>query len=326
MAGSWYYEGPPQWPMYPPPQPPFINGGIRIDPVDQWKQSLSPSVHQHTSKTTLIPEVSASLKATVTSLNRLRDLHLKLSSTDVTESKGLWAEVTELKNTIDKYTSGMNEQKLRQKITRNKRRRKLRKLAREKNKQRRCEVENKCSEWLAKKQNEMTRKRLEKTVEKEASGSMAEVRKKIQDMNNTKSLMEALKELREHRISKKWKMQGLDVNNNESFNQVCSEIADEVSDRLKIYNDENHALHVMMNEQVDAKLTEATSKQKTKSNNPLKLFDYYHQAEQSEESFINIRRQWDMYLSLHGSTVPNEWVEPTTPTSNGWAIYLTVDK
>lgn len=309
-------------PLFPPA--PIIHQQQQpFSVVDQWKQTIT-STHKHKSNTTVIPEVITNLKTTLTCLNRLRDIYSRLCSCNATDSNELWSEVAELKSVINECTSSshLDETVLKRKIMRNKRRRKQRKVNRKLDEQRRRKIEKECSEWLTKKQNDAIRKKLEESVEREASGSLGEVRKKIMDMNNVKSLVEAMKDLREHRVSKQWKIEGLDVTNSESFNQSCSDILELVSTRLKIYNEEEHALQVMMSEQVDAKLTKATNTASTPAAVQDPVFDYYHQAKQSVERFVSIRSQWDMYLSPHGSTLPNKWLEPTMPSSDGWAACL----
>ena len=324
----------PTWRPFPPPQvqPLFISWLASITDdrdrvLKQWKQSLPPSMEKINSDgNTVIPEVTRSLKTVLDSLPVLSELHSKLSSVSVDNSKDLWMQVAECKSVVHsaiEHLHKCNSGILKQKVKRNRRRRKRRRFVKEEEEERLSVVDKACSEWLKNKQSEQMRKRLEESVEKEASGSLGEVRKKIQDLESTENLLTALKELREHRsMSKKWKIDGPPaIEADQRFTRLCSEIEELVSAQLKIYQDEEYALKVMMSEQVDAKMrTAAQSVRSQSSGDPIK--DYYYQATRDVTSFVGIRQQWDRYLAPHGSTIPIDWVTPTSPSNSVWASYL----
>ncbi len=312
----------PTWTTYTQP---FGNEDV----IENWKKSVTKLKVDSNKTRTTIPDVTSSLKTLTNSVTILADLHQKLSTVSLDESKELWTQVTEHKTIIDnisQYLCKSDVAVLKRKVVHNNKRIKKRKITREKEKKRIKLVDEKCSEWLKKKQSQLMRKKLEESVEKEASGSLGEVRKKIQDLDNIVNLIDALKKLREHRTtSKNWKIDGPTVQVNETFTEQCSEIENVISTNLKVYKDEEYALKVMMSEQIDAKMTSAASRStdavSCSSNDPIK--DFYYKAEKNVSSFINIRQEWDRYLMPHGSVIPFDWVEPVSPSNDVWASYVT---
>ena len=301
--------------------------------LERWKQTLSSGPGTRLGMTTTIPEVTMQLKMLLNSLSALKELHSKLSTTQVDGSRKLWTEVAEHKDVIERVGKELNKRDkliLQRKVRHGRKKREMRKVERENERERVAAKEEACSEWLKRKQSELMRKKLEESVEKEAEGSLGEVRKKKQDLENVTKLLEALKELREHRISsKKWKVDGPHIEADQKFSELCSKIESIVSIHQKVYEEEEYTLKVMMSEQVDAKMTAQTSDHTHNSDNnldsdPLKAF--YYQAEQDMASFLNVRQQWDQYLSPLGSGVPEGWVEPVLPSDSTWASCLVQDK
>ena len=245
-------------------------------------------------------------------------------------SEELWVQVTMHRQAVQNSIECLHKRDskvLEAKLKRNQRRRKRMKAVKEEEKERQINVEKACNDWLSKEQNDLMRKKMEESVEKEASGALGEVNRKIQDLDNMAALMTALKELREHRSSnKKWKIDGpTRIRADETFLQKCLEIEEVVSKRLKDYHDEEYALKVMMSKKVDAKMTAAQPQPKEPSSgDPIK--DYYYQAQRDMSSFVRVRHKWDRYLTSHGSTVPSDWVDPVLPSNNVWASYIVKDE
>ena len=290
--------------------------------LERWKHTLRSLTKPRQNKTTL-PEVSNLLRVATDHVLSLKDLHSQLSTVNVGSSKSreLWSKVEELKNKVDFLSlqlSLKDKKVLERKVKGGMARRERRKADREKERERRAKVDEACTTWLDKKQKYMMRKRLEKSVEKDAGGSLGEVRKKLQDLETTTKLIEALKDLREHRHwDKKWKMEALPIESDERFTKIYSDIKHDVSIYKKIYDDEEYALKVMMSEQVDARMT---ASQTTQLKDP--IMGYYYQAEKDVASFVHIRQQWDKFLSPLGTSIPYTWVDPVLPSNDIWASYL----
>ena len=315
----------PQWlpsPTWTPglPYTPGPPGNEEI--ISKWKESVSSTKTNDDTKS-VIPEVTTGLVTLASSLSSLKDLHRKLSTVTVDESKDLWRQVAEQKITIESVTQYLCKSDaaiLKKKVSRSCETRKRRKRAIAREKERTRGVEEMCSNWLKKKESQLMRKKLEESVEREAGGSLGEVRIKIQDLDNVVNLIDALKKIRKHRTtSKNWRVEGQTIQADETFTKLSSEIEQIVSTNLKVYKDEEYALKVMMSKQIDAKMT-ASTHTKGSSNDPIK--GYYYKAEKDASSFINIRQQWDRYLTPHGGTVPIDWVEPVLPSNSVWASYL----
>ncbi len=341
-----HHSYPPSWPppypwqqpypLQPPPVQPFSPSQFsplvndREEILTRWQQSVSCTSDHSSATNTTIPGVTGDVKIILDSLLALKKLHSNLSSVSVENSEELWVQVTMHRQAAQKSIECLHKRDskvLEAKLKRNQRRRKRMRAMKEEEKERQSNVHKACSDWLSKEQNDLMRKKLEESVEREASGALGEVSRKIQDLDNMVALMAALKELREHRSSnKKWKIDGPPrIRADETFTHKCLEIEEVVSKRLKDYRDEEYALKVMMSKKVDAKMTAAQSQHKEPSSgDPIK--DYYHQAQRDLSSYIRVRHKWDRYLAPHGSTIPSNWVEPVLPSNCVWASYIVTDE
>ncbi|CAN7006999.1 unnamed protein product [Brassica oleracea var. botrytis] len=58
------------------------------------------------------------------------------------------------------------------------------------------------------------------------------------------------------------------------------------------------------------------------SNLPVECYHYYYGSNLDMGRLIEIRREWDAYLSPGGSRIPGHWVQPTPPANEIWASCL----
>ncbi|XP_033148429.1 U11/U12 small nuclear ribonucleoprotein 59 kDa protein isoform X1 [Brassica rapa] len=58
------------------------------------------------------------------------------------------------------------------------------------------------------------------------------------------------------------------------------------------------------------------------SNLPVECYHYYYGSNLDMGRLIEIRRDWDAYLSPGGSRIPGHWVQPSPPANEIWASWL----
>lgn len=58
------------------------------------------------------------------------------------------------------------------------------------------------------------------------------------------------------------------------------------------------------------------------SNLPVECYHYYYGSNLDMGRLIEIRREWDAYLSPGGSRIPGHWVQPSPPADEIWASCL----
>ncbi|KAG2290572.1 hypothetical protein Bca52824_050176 [Brassica carinata] len=58
------------------------------------------------------------------------------------------------------------------------------------------------------------------------------------------------------------------------------------------------------------------------SNLPVECYHYYYGSNLDMGRLIEIRREWDAYLSPGGSRIPGHWVQPSPPANEIWASCL----
>ncbi|KAJ4892418.1 U11/U12 small nuclear ribonucleoprotein 59 kDa protein [Raphanus sativus] len=58
------------------------------------------------------------------------------------------------------------------------------------------------------------------------------------------------------------------------------------------------------------------------SNLPVECYHYYYGSNLDMGRLIEIRREWDAYLSPGGSRIPGHWVQPSPPVNEIWASCL----
>ncbi|KAJ0258239.1 U11/U12 small nuclear ribonucleoprotein 59 kDa protein [Hirschfeldia incana] len=58
------------------------------------------------------------------------------------------------------------------------------------------------------------------------------------------------------------------------------------------------------------------------SNLPVECYHYYYGSSLDMGRLIEIRREWDAYLSPGGSLIPGHWVQPSPPANEIWASCL----
>lgn len=194
----------------------------------------------------------------------------------------------------------------------------------------------------------------EAEMQKEGDEILSQVRKKITEANRTVQLLDnvhKLRKLRRDRLERQGVLGMCEPAGSASslmFEARMDSMKSLLQKQLDTYHAEESALKVILEreqeesrekerEKVKKQLMEKQKAQKRKEDimlfgkqkipqmdDPLFPFwQYYHQAENSLESLVSIRHDWDMCLVLPGtsgsSTIPEGWVLPTQPTSDPWA-------
>ncbi|XP_028412970.1 programmed cell death protein 7-like isoform X3 [Dendronephthya gigantea] len=175
------------------------------------------------------------------------------------------------------------------------------------------------------------------SLKHEAGGVLGEVRRKLQDSYKLQELVTSLTKLRAIRQSegeKKGVYPKTSSSEDNNFTTRCDYLDKMIEERIKTYKEEEKALRVILMEeegQREMKEKQQRLEQKallnlSKEDDPLVEFRrFYEQADESIQYLIQIRRDWDMYLTSDitlGSRVPNEDILPCSPSSSLWASLL----
>ncbi|XP_067939764.1 programmed cell death protein 7-like [Watersipora subatra] len=182
-------------------------------------------------------------------------------------------------------------------------------------------------------------------MKKAADESMADVRHKIADVVRHKELIVSWTKLRSIRLRKR---QSDDGDTSETFVDKMAALNKLLDERLELYKKEEKALKVMLEiEQEETLAKEARiarvrrqrQHDRLEKGRELWLFgsqvvpeelkafhDYYTQAEESLDTFLQIRGEWDRFLVpehvAEATRIPQGWVTPTEPSSELWQKYL----
>lgn len=230
---------------------------------------------------------------------------------------------------------------------------------RKKKRQRQAQYRKECriqQEMDRKKQNEtidalqnciiqkVAEEKQEKQLKKEADETLSEVNKKLSDIDRVHRLLAALELLRQLRKEAAFR-KGLKppVEADEEFASRIKEIYTIGSEQREIYEAEQKTLQVMLDiEQEETRERERQRKMQRDSQQLQvqrdavceKLFgfreenlydatfnsQYYNQALNSFDGFLNVRSQWDAFLvqAPEGATVPPFFVSPVASANDTW--------
>ncbi|XP_033750246.1 programmed cell death protein 7-like [Pecten maximus] len=223
---------------------------------------------------------------------------------------------------------------------------------REKQMTEREELHKMIDNWQARIQKEESNKKQEKDLKAAADTILSEVRKKIADAVKTIDLLKGLQKLRKLRKDR-LSRQGITVpiGSDTKFEEQISQQIKTMQSQKEVYLAEEKTLKVMLEvEQEETKEKERElilkiKKQKAEreerkmnikmfgpseaiqEDDPIfPYFQYYDQANQAFEAFLQIRRDWDMFLvpdgTPGGSRIPDGFVLPSEPSSEAWATAL----
>lgn len=262
-------------------------------------------------------------------------------------------------NTIRKYLSTVNIEKLKKKVKRQKHKRERMKKQRQEKylcKQEELEHRNQLHKEIDERLNKIYKqdadKRQAKELKKTADKILSEVRKKTQDITRATDLLKNLKKLRKLRKDRLLQ-QGVQTKpeTDVDFDDKIQSCLSVLSDQKEVYNAENRALRVMLEteqeenkEKEREKMKQIIHSQEMKKekkiyrllfgntepcdvNDPMFVFNqYYDQANLSLDSLIQIRCDWDRFCVSEGtpggSRIPDGYVIPQKPSSDIWASAL----
>lgn len=211
------------------------------------------------------------------------------------------------------------------------------------------ERDQEIDKWLDDIKEKNQKLKREAEMKKEADFILLEVRRKIHEAKKTIEKIKAFEKLRHSRQENSLK-KGLHIQSehNEKFKKKMSVLKETMQRQLVDYEAEEKALKVMLEteqegqweEEAQWKIKKLKTMQQKKQKNiieclfgvsgdplptdPLYLFHKYHtSANSSIENLVQIRRQWDSFLSEDGESVPQQWVVPVAPSNASWEQSLT---
>ncbi|PIK52274.1 Programmed cell death protein 7 [Apostichopus japonicus] len=189
------------------------------------------------------------------------------------------------------------------------------------------------------------KKKTDAELQKEIDSTLSEVRQKKRDMTQQQNLYRALRKLRLIR-------QGTMSNSSshqdgENFESAMTKLEEFVRQRSTMYREEEKTMQVMLEgerTEMVAKEDERTLRKKAIAEearlklqkemlfgegtlaenasewNPISRF--YNQANENLQCFIDVRRQWDAFISedqQDATRIPLNWISPAPPSSDKWA-------
>lgn len=201
-------------------------------------------------------------------------------------------------------------------------------------------AERNAKEWIQDQEQKKLKAKTEKAVHASASGVLAEVKRKITDVKQLLDLAEALKELRSlRRENSRKKGDAPPIEADERFQQTHGELVEMLTKQAGVYQQEEHALRVLLEEEVMEKMH---SQRKREEPSPAAVFvpdlfwptpapsdpmeackNFYLCARASEEARIAIRSEWDSFISTEGSLLPPQLTPPSSSRSLAWKQYCT---
>lgn len=290
--------------------------------IQQWQATLRSRPPPNIEKRSL-SELLSLLKSADGHVTRLEELHQEISVSTSSSSASLWTEVSQEKQSLEmtlQIFTPQTKSYLRKRLTRYKRKR-LKRKSEEEKRQRETAIKSKrADEWFDEKCKKELRARLEKTVETSATASLVAVKKKQDDITSHSNLLETLKELREHRRSKRDKGELPPIDEDKAFEEQCARLESILSKYTELYKKEERALHVMISETVDSALTKqlAGKAVQEKEKKTLSTDEFYNTT---DIDIIEQRQmEWNKYLSVRGTPLPH--IEAPPPSNKTWACYL----
>ncbi|XP_077989347.1 uncharacterized protein LOC144443680 [Glandiceps talaboti] len=217
---------------------------------------------------------------------------------------------------------------------------------------RREELHRKFDEELAKDEEKKLDKKREKVLQKEIDETFFDIRQKKSEANKVLNVMKLLRKLRQVRKESAGKRGYIPAPQSTRVFEVAVDKLEEMMKKQRdIYADEEKTMQVMMdfkqeeNKEKERELQRRHLQEKAKKivkeqleclfgkeenlgpNDPILPYrQYYLQAENSFQSLLDIRHQWDTFLVQDGtpgeSSIPLEWVVPPEPSSEVWAACL----
>ncbi|XP_063045639.1 programmed cell death protein 7 [Engraulis encrasicolus] len=200
--------------------------------------------------------------------------------------------------------------------------------------------------WRMKRIRQVEEKKREEELKAAADAVLSEVRKKQGDAKKMVDILRALEKLRKLRKEAAAR-KGVypEKESDEVFEGHLSRLRSLIGKRTALYGAEEKALRVMLEgEQEEERKRDVEKRQRKErekllhkrrqvenmlfgdaipDDHPLLAFqDYYLQAESSLPALVQIRREWDQFLTPDGSAVPQAWVLPEPPADEAWATAL----
>uniref|UniRef100_A0A3Q2UMI9 Programmed cell death 7 n=1 Tax=Fundulus heteroclitus TaxID=8078 RepID=A0A3Q2UMI9_FUNHE len=212
------------------------------------------------------------------------------------------------------------------------------------------EKEASIDKWRMRQIQQVEERKKEQELKLSADAVLCEVRKKQADVKRMQDVMRSLEKLRKLRkevASRKGITTELQCD--EVFSSQLEQLRSVVKRRTELYSAEEKALMVMLEgEQQEerrkeqerrAKKERARQLERKRSANSMLFGDelpadgvlqpfteYYSQSEHSLQALIRIRRDWDAFLVAadhpDGSSVPQSWVLPESPSDQTWGSAL----
>eukprot|EP00058_Branchiostoma_floridae_P001219 XP_002586707.1 hypothetical protein BRAFLDRAFT_77467 [Branchiostoma floridae] len=310
-----------------------------------------------------LPEVRQKLAEWRSLLDQLTEQEAVLMEAVEADDSTWQAEMeraAEIKDKLTKVESLFGDEQLltqlEQKLTRiQKKRARMRRL-REEAYRRRQEEQQRCQDRhqkIDKWRNSILQKDLdakrEAELKKEVDDTLSEVRRKQSEATKSMDLLRSLGKLRKLRKEAN-ERKGVKTSSETErlFECKLQDYVEMMDDRSKMYAEEERMLRAVVEEEQEEERERYRQARKKKEErearkkearqlemlfgpaDPLDTCDplipyrqYYEQGDNSVQSLIHIRREWDMYLvpdgTMGATTAPAGWVVPSEPSSEGWA-------
>ncbi|XP_038160379.1 programmed cell death protein 7 [Cyprinodon tularosa] len=212
------------------------------------------------------------------------------------------------------------------------------------------EKEASIDNWRSRQVQKEEEKKKELELKRSADAVLCEVRKKQADVKRMQDIMRSLEKLRKLRKeAASRKGISTELQSDEAFSIQLEQLRDVMKKRTQLYSAEENALMVMLEgEQQEERRKEQERRvwkererqlerrrrvdsilfgEELPADGALRPFvEYYSQAEHSLQALIQIRRDWDAFLVAgdhpDGSSVPQNWVLPDSPSDQTWASAL----
>ncbi|XP_051776202.1 programmed cell death protein 7 [Erpetoichthys calabaricus] len=241
---------------------------------------------------------------------------------------------------------------VRKKRERVRRKKTTRLLEKEDQEFRMAEIDERINKWRNQRVQIVEEKKREQELKVAADSVLSEVRKKQVDIKRMVDILKSLEKLRRLR-KEAASRKGVypECSANEQFEEQILNLRKVFEKRTALYNAEEKALRVMLESEreeerkrdLERKLKKEKDRQLHKKrefesaffgdsaeippNHPLYPFrQYYLQGEHSLSALVNIRKDWDCYLTPaehpSGSNIPRDWVFPSLPSSDIWATAI----
>ncbi|CAH1254294.1 PDCD7 [Branchiostoma lanceolatum] len=310
-----------------------------------------------------VPEVRQKLAEWRSLLDQLTEQKVVLTEAVGADHSTWQAEMmraAEIKEKLAKVESMFGDEQLltqlERKLTRIQMKRARMRRLREEAYRRRQEDEQRCQDKhqkIDKWRNNILQKDLdakrEAELKKEVDDTLSEVRRKQSEATKSMELLRSLGKLRKLRKEAN-ERKGVKTSSETErlFECKLEDYVEMMADRSKMYAEEERMLRTVVEEEQEEERERYRQARKKKEErearkkearqlemlfgptDPLDTCDpllpyrqYYEQGDNSVQSLIHIRREWDMYLVPDGTvgatTVPAAWVVPSEPSSEVWA-------